>query len=290
MSVPGIAVRDEQVLSPAQFRRLADFINQHLGIKMTEVKVPMLQGRLMRRLRALGIPSIEAYEDYLYSQETGEELEAFFNAVTTNKTDFFREPRHFEFLIEKVVPEWQSAQRTPGRFLVWCAGCSTGEEPYTQAMVLSRHKRSDPTFDYAILATDISTRVLGIARKAIYEEARIEPIPEEIRRTSLLRSRGSGEPRFRIASELRERVHFHRLNFMDETYPVADSFDAIFIRNVMIYFDRPTQEAVVNRLCRHLRPGGYLFVGHSESLNGQAVPLRLVGPAVYRKHAGERSP
>ncbi len=277
-----VTERDSLALSKEQFQRLAGFISGHLGIKMNEVKLPMLQSRLMRRMRALSLPTLEAYEAFLFSPNGQAEVEAFVNAVTTNKTDFFREPKHFEILTNRVVPEWVASRPVRPRFQLWCAGCSSGEEAYTQAMVLSEWRRQQPSFDYVILATDISTRVLGLAERAIYDEERIAPIPEPLRRAHLLRSR-SQEGRYRMSAELRSKIHFHQLNFMDEHYRVGDQFDAIFIRNVMIYFDRPTQEKVVRRLCQHLAPGGYLFIGHSESLNGLQVPVRLAGPALYRK-------
>lgn len=269
-------------LSSAQFHRLAGFITSHLGIKMAEVKMPMLQARLMRRLRALQLPNIEAYLEVLFNDSTGTETEAFVNAVTTNKTDFFREPKHFDLLADRVLAGWRPVAGER-RFKLWCAGCSTGEEAYTQAMVLSEHGKQHAGFDFVILATDISTRVLAHAERAVYALDRIDSVPPALKQEYFLRSRRPDAQEVRVCPELRQRVHFHRLNFMDETYPVADTFDAIFIRNVMIYFDRATQEKVVNRLCRHLASGGYLFVGHSESLHGLDVPVRLCGPAVYCK-------
>lgn len=274
-------------LTPAQFQRFAEFIGKNLGIKMAEVKMPMLQSRLQRRLRELGLRSVEEYQEHLFGESGATELEEFINAVTTNKTDFFRESKHFEFLARVVLPEFTEASARSARFKLWCAGCSSGEEAYTQAMVLQEHARAHPEFNYSILATDISTRVLRQAEAAVYDETEIEPIPDRLRRQYLLRSRHSQPPRFRIAPVLRDRVQFHRLNFMEPRYPIGDVYDAIFIRNVMIYFDRRTQEAVVNRLCEHLKPEGHLFIGHSESLNGLNVPVRLVGPAVYRKPARE---
>jgi chemotaxis protein methyltransferase CheR len=273
---------DRLALSPAQFQQLAEFITRRLGIKMSEVKIPMLQSRLQRRIRDLGLPSLEDYQRFLFSPEGEQELEAFFNAVTTNKTDFFREPGHFEFLTRNVLPSLCPAGPAH-RFKLWCAGCSSGEEAYTQSMVLTEYAEANPGFSFRILATDISTRVLHLAEEAIYDESRIEPISEPLRRKYLLRSRDRHAPKFRICGALRERVQFHQLNFMDEHYPIGDTFDVIFIRNVMIYFDRATQTSVVRKLCRHLRPGGFLFIGHSESLNGLDVPVRLVAPAVYRK-------
>lgn len=274
----------EAALTPQSFRRFADFIMRELGIKMTEQKIPMLQGRLQRRLRALRLPSLEAYQAYLFdSANGGQELADFIDAVTTNKTDFLREATHFDYLVEQVIPR---IQPEPGRRLevkIWCAGCSTGEEPYTLAMILSEYGARRGNFAFSIFATDVSTRVLYAAQAAVYDEARIEPVPMEWRKKYLLRSRDPDKRTVRIVPELRERVRFARLNFMDPDYGVKEMFDAIFFRNVMIYFDRPTQEAVVGRLCRNLRPGGHLFTGHSESLMALDVPVRMISSAVYEK-------
>ena len=272
-------------LTPERFKRFAEFITRELGIKMSEQKIPMLQSRLHRRLRALGLPSVEAYQKYLFdSGEAEHELADFIDAVTTNKTDFLREPHHFEFLVGKVLPPFSS--ETPARgFKLWCAGCSTGEEPYTLCMYLNEYADTHRGFDYSLFATDISTQVLHAAQHAVYDEKKIEPIPMPWRKKYLLRSRDPAKQAVRFVPELRSHVRFARLNFMDSDYGVKEMFDVIFFRNVMIYFDRPTQEAVVGKLCRQLRPGGYFFTGHSESLLGLNVPLRMVSSAVYRKPA-----
>lgn len=271
-------------LSDTSFRRFAAYITQELGIKMPEGKAPMLQSRLQRRLRDLGLNSLAEYQDRLFSSSPSDKERAhFFDAVTTNKTDFFREARHFDFLAGHALPNLASLNRRPWRLRLWCAGCSSGEEPYTLAMVLSEFASHSNGFDFSILATDISTRMLEAAEQAIYEESKIEPVPEALRKRYMLRSRDPSRPLVRIALELRQRVAFRRLNFMDENYGIRERFDVIFFRNVMIYFDKPTQEAVINKLCRHLKAGGYLFVGHSESLAGLNIPVKLVASAVYRK-------
>lgn len=273
-------------LSPESFSRFADFITGELGIQMNESKVSMLQSRLMRRVRHLGLSSLNEYQDYLFNSPRAEEERIhFIDAVTTNKTDFFREPRHFDYLTRTAIPNLASRHGggAAWKLKLWCAGCSTGEEPYTQAMVLSEFARENRGFDFVILATDVSTRVLDHARKGIYGEDQIEPVAMALRQNYLLRSRNRASSLVRVVPELRHRIHFHRLNFMDADYGVKDQFDVIFFRNVMIYFDKPTQEAVINKLCRNLRPGGYLFVGHSESLAGLNIPVTAVGSAVFRK-------
>ncbi|PTY06147.1 chemotaxis protein CheR [Opitutaceae bacterium EW11] len=275
-------------ISPESFRAFCRFITTELGIKMSEAKIPLLQSRLQRRLRILQLDSIDAYREYLFESPGGEaERVNFIDAVTTNKTDFFREPQHFEFLDQEALPSLEPRPvgdlPAPWLLKLWCAGCSTGEEPYTLAMVLSEFGQRRGRFDFSILGTDISTRVLAHAETAIYDEERIDPVPPLLRGRYLLQSKDPEKAQVRIVPALRSRVRFHRLNFMDPEYPVRDVFDVIFFRNVMIYFDKPTQEAVINKLCRNLRPGGYLFVGHSESLSGLRIPVEQVATAVYRR-------
>jgi chemotaxis protein methyltransferase CheR len=271
---------DPVALSRSGFARFARYITAELGIKMPESKLTMVQSRLLRRVRDLRMNSVEQYGEYFFASANREEREHFINAITTNKTDFFREPQHFTYLCEVVLP---LMSRPRVRFKVWSAGCSSGEEPYTLAMLMAEYAICRPGFDFAILATDISTKVLSAAQTGIYQEAQIVPIPPELRRKYLLRGRDANERSARIVPELRKKISFHQLNFMDDSYGVRDTFDVIFFRNVMIYFDRPTQEAVINKLCRNLAPGGYLFAGHSESLAGLDIPVRPVEASVYRK-------
>ena len=208
----------------------------------------------------------------------------FTNLVTTNKTDFFRESSHFDYLTKTVIPNWR---RNGGcvRFHVWCAGCSTGEEPYTLAMTLAEVSQSAPGFDFAIMATDISTKVLEQAKLGIYDESRIEPIAMALRKKYLLRGKDESRRSIRIIPALRRKISFHRLNFMDDDYQIRSTFQAIFFRNVMIYFDKPTQEAVINKMCKSLLPGGHLFIGHSESLAGLQIPVTSLGSAIFEKQA-----
>jgi len=269
---------DAVELSTASFARFARFITDELGIKMPESKFTLVQNRLLRRVRDLGMESVDQYGEYFFASSNEEEREHFINAITTNKTDFFREPQHFEYLRDVVLPAVSNS-----RFKAWSAGCSSGEEPYTLAMVLSEYASGRPGFDFAILGTDISTKVLAHARGGIYEEAQILPVPPDLRRKYLLGSRNKNERLVRVTPELRRKISFHQLNFMDADYGIRDIFHVVFCRNVMIYFDRPTQEAVINKLCRNLAPGGYLFAGHSESLHGLDIPVRPVKASIYRK-------
>lgn len=279
---------DNLDISPESFAFFSDFITRELGIKMSAAKIPLLQSRILRRLRELRFDSLEQYRAYLADPAASEEERTnFIDAITTNKTDFFREPKHYEYLVKIALPNLHPARAGSARdrITAWSAGCSSGEEPYTLGMVLSEYTEKRSGLDFAVLATDISTRMLRQARSGTYHESRIDPVPEELRAKYLLRSKDPSAQLVRIVPELRQKISFHSLNFMDHHYSIKDVFDIIFFRNVMIYFDHDTQQAVVNRLCRHLRPGGYLFVGHSESLLGLDVPLKSVAAATFRKTA-----
>jgi chemotaxis protein methyltransferase CheR len=277
-------------LSNGDFARMSRLIYDECGIKMPDVKRTMLEARLGRRLKSLGLHSFGEYCDYLFSREGMEqEVVLMIDLVTTNKTDFFREPAHFDHMLLKVLPEWaRNGNKLPERKLkVWSAGCSTGEEPYTLAMVLNEFALECPGFDYRILATDISTRVLEMAMRAVYEEEKIEPVPQPLKRKYLLRSKDRSSGLVRIVPEIRAKVRFRRLNFMDADFGIPDKFDIIFCRNVVIYFDRPTQERLLKKFYAHLATDGYIFMGHSETLNGLDVPLVMVHPTVYKKVTDE---
>ncbi len=249
-------------------------------------KSTMLTGRLTKRLRALELSSFREYCDFLFSPEgQQEEMVHLINVITTNKTDFFREPSHFSYLTQKALPTLQNLQNFNGRnsLKVWSAGCSTGEEPYTLAMVLAEVQVSQPGFRFDILATDISTRVLEIGRRAVYPMGLIEPVTPQLRKKYLLKGKNKKNPQVRIVPELRTHVRFGRLNFMDEDFGLPERVDIIFCRNVIIYFDKQTQEKLMIKFCRFLNQGGYLFLGHSESLHGYDTPLVQVAPTIYRK-------
>ena len=274
------------VMTDRDFSRLSEFIYSECGIKMPPTKKVMLESRLKKRLRMLGIKSFRDYCDYLLSPAGIEnELIHMIDVVTTNKTDFFREPAHFDYLVRHALPELLETGETGTRrpVMVWSAGCSTGEEPYTLGMVLNEFSESVYGCRYMILATDISTKVLDVAKSGIYTEDRIGPVPPALKKKYLLRSKDRKKGLVRIIPELRERVKFRRLNFMDGDFGMREPVDVIFCRNVIIYFDRKTQESLIKRFCKHLRPGGYLFMGHSETLNSMDLPLFQVAPTVYRK-------
>jgi chemotaxis protein methyltransferase CheR len=271
-------------MSDKTFARFSKFIHTEIGIKMPDAKKTMLQARLQKRLWKLGLTSFDEYCDYLFSSEGMEnELAHMIDVVTTNKTEFFREPKHFEYLVQQVLPNLIERKGLRDTFMVWCAGCSTGEEVYSLAMVLNEFAEQTYGFHFFILGTDISTKVLEQAQDGIYEEERIESIPKSLRKKYLLKSRDLDRQLVRIIPELRTFVRFRRLNFMDRNFGLREPMDIIFCRNVIIYFDRVTQEGVLNRICRHLNPGGYLFTGHSETLNGMDLPLLPVSHTVYQR-------
>jgi chemotaxis protein methyltransferase CheR len=273
-------------LSDRDFNRLGAFIHKEVGIKMPPIKRTMLEARLQRRLRHYQMNDFPEYLEFVFSPNGFEkELIHLIDAVTTNKTDFFREPAHFDYLTNHSLPtlvnDFGAGTKRP--LLLWSAGCSTGEEPYTLTMVLSEFAENNPNirFAFTILATDISTKVLDRAKTAIYEHERIDPVTMAMRKKYLLKSK-DGTGMVRIIPELRQKVRFRRLNFMEGDFGFREQVDVIFCRNVVIYFDRPTQEVLLNKFARHLIPGGYLFMGHSETLSGLQVPFTQVAPTIYR--------
>lgn len=276
-----LAPSDLDHLSADRFNRLAALIYDETGIKMPRTKATMLEGRLRRRLRDTGTATLNAYCDLLFADPSANgEIDHLINAVTTNKTDFFREPGHFDFLANTVLPTMMKQGRR--RIRTWSAACSTGAEPYTMAMVLDRFAEAN-RMEYGILATDIDTEVLETARRGIYPAEQVDPVPSVMRQRYVAASTDRRAAKVRIAPELRSAIGFARLNLMDTHYPVGEPMDIIFCRNVLIYFDKPTQEAVVRRLCDCLRSGGYLFLGHSESIAGMDLPVKTVSYTVFER-------
>lgn len=269
-------------LRARDFERFSEFIHGECGIKMPPNKKTMLEARLQKRLRALSMADFDQYCAYVFSAEgLATELPHLLDVVTTNTTDFFREPKHFELLNNELLPRWHA--RNPGqRLSLWSAGCSTGEEPYTLAMVLSEYQARHQDFTFSILATDLSTRVLEHALRAVYTEDKFAKVPLRFQSTYFMRSKDRSKRLVRVVPELRGLVSFRRLNFMEE-FNFREQKDIIFCRNVMIYFDRPTQERLLSKFCRHLRRGGHIFIGHSESLAGMQLPLRQLAPTVYER-------
>jgi len=254
---------------------------------MEPQKKSMVEVRLRKRLAQLAFSSFGEYEHYLFSPEGMKvELVNMVDALTTNTTHFFRESPHFDFLLKHVLPDLVERQRVSGTgrpLRIWSAGCSSGEEPYTLGMLLSEFAEGTPGFDFSIIGTDISTTVLDVAKKAIYDEDKIGLIPQEMMRKYLLRSRNKDAGKVRINPALRSKVRFERLNFMEKNFGFRVPFDIIFCRNVIIYFDFETQQKLLNKFMNYLEEGSYLFMGHSETLYGMGLPLNHLAPATYQR-------
>ncbi|MBV5316272.1 MAG: protein-glutamate O-methyltransferase [Desulfobulbaceae bacterium] len=269
-----------------EFLQFSSFIYEQVGIQLPQSKKTMLEARLQKRLKTLNFDSFAEYSRYIFSPEGQRaELVQLIDVVTTNKTDFFREPGHFEHLTQKALPA--IIKRRNGRMAepvrIWSAGCSSGEEPYTLAMVLSDYAAEYRDFRFSILASDISTRILDTAMTAIYPEERTDCIALNIKKKYLLRSKDRSKSLVRVCPDIRSRVVFRRINFMDTDLGVAEKMDIIFCRNVIIYFDKSTQQTLMGKFHQQLRPGGYLFLGHSETMNGIDVDFTSVGSTVYQK-------
>lgn len=276
-----------QTLEQKDFRRLGGLIESQYGIKMPDSKKDMLETRLRKRLRFLGMQSFKQYCDYLFTEQgMNDELMHMLDMVTTNKTDFFRGPDHFEFLVRHVLPELISSKGAGinRKLMLWSAGCSTGEEPYTLAMVLNEFQRRAPglRINFTILGTDLSSRVLQAAARAVYTEQKIEPVPADLKHKYMMRSKEPGKQLVRVVPELRKQVKFRRLNFLDDDFGMREPIDIVFYRNVMIYFKRDTQKIILNKIISALRPGGYLFIGHSETLTNLGLDIQQVAPTIYR--------
>lgn len=268
-------------LRNGDFSRLSQLIHQTCGIKLSPSKKTMLEGRLRKRVRALGLGSMTAYVAYLFEDDgLDNELSQLIDAVTTNKTDFFREPDHFKFMTETALPELAAAGRP---VIAWSAAASVGAEAYSMAMVMADFALNNRGFQFSVYGTDICSDVLETAMQAIYSEEMIAPVPMEMRKRYLLRSKDRRLPTVRIAPHLRRHVSFGRLNLIDESYHLDISADIVFCRNILIYFDKPTQKIVLNNICRHMPSGAFMFIGHSETIAGLDLPLRQVSTTVYRR-------
>ncbi len=273
-------------LSQGDFERLSSYVYQQCGINLTPPKRVLLEGRLQKRLQSLQMKSFMEYYKHVKSVAGRGELVHMLDSVSTNKTDFFREPGHFNLLRDHILPGFKGMNvNRPLR--IWSAACSTGEEPYTTAMVLQDAVEKLGSINYEILATDISSKVLKHAANAVYREDRIGDIPMNFRKKYLLKSKDPNQGLVRIIPALRKKVRFRRMNLMDNEYlsQIKVPQDLVFCRNVLIYFDKPTQQNVVRRLVECLSPGGYLFIGHSESLFEMDLPLKQLMPATFQKLA-----
>ena len=269
-------------LSLEDFRQFSDYIYNQFGIKMPDIKRIMLQGRLLKRIRELKMKSYTEYKDYFFSpQGQRKEIYNFLSVVTTNKTDFFREPVHFDYLTSTALPEFLS--KGLRHVKIWSAACSSGEEPYTISIVMNEFIEQHHEMTFQVLGTDISANVLEKASHGIYPEKSIDMIPLDLKRKYFLRSKDRTVPTVHVSPLLQKNFSLKYLNLMDPVYDIKDKFDVIFCRNVLIYFDRETQEKVINKLCQNLKEGGYLFIGHSESMANMNVPLQNMKPTIFKR-------
>lgn len=273
----------EQSLEYKDFKRLSEFIMSQYGIKMSSVKKTMLQSRLQKRLQLLDFMSFREYVDYLFSQQGQKhEISHMVDAISTNKTDFFRENAHFDFLLSQGIDEYikKAAKRN---ISVWSAGCSTGEEPYSIAIILNEFCIKNKYIDFEILATDISSGVLQNAILGIYNKDKVSMFSGEYRKRYLLKGKNNYNNKVRIIWELRKKVNFQKLNLISSNFVGLGKFDMIFCRNVMIYFERNVQYRLLKQFAQQLLPNGYLFIGHSESITGLTLPLKPIRPTIYIK-------
>jgi chemotaxis protein methyltransferase CheR len=269
-------------LSDREFRLFQQLVHRDIGIFLPESKKALVVARLSRRLRALGLQSFAAYYDAVERDRA--ERTTMLDSICTNETRFFREPRQFDFLEQEVLPRWRAAGDAgarPKRVRAWSAACSTGEEPYSLAMLLRTHFPADAGWTVEVLASDISTKALDAAREGVWPIQRTESIPPAYLRAYMLRGVRAEEGRARANASLKSLIQFSHINLNDSRYPVDLGYDLIFCRNVLIYFDRQTKAAVIDRLARHLAPHGILFLGHSETLHSGTHALRHVGPTAY---------
>jgi len=272
---------DTNMMTETQFRAISTLVKSICGIDLHDGKKELVKARLAKRIRLLGLQSFDDYIRLVREDVGGNELTGMLDSLSTNLTFFFRESAHFEYLRSVAIPRLIEQRRPQGRLRIWSAGCSTGEEPYSLAMLLLEHFPALRGWDVRILATDLSTRVLAQAREGVYDASRVKQVPAALAGKYFEPDPRNGES-YRVSGAARAMVTFARLNLM-ERWPMTGPFDVIFCRNVMIYFDKPTQEDLVRRFHALLSPGCLLVVGHSESLTGVAHAFHYVRPAVYQK-------
>jgi chemotaxis protein methyltransferase CheR len=268
-------------ISDREYKQFCDFIYTHSGIRLHDGKKEMVKARVGKQVRAKKLSSFREYFELVQEDGTKIELVKLLDTISTNLTYFFREPQHFKYLEEKVLTELNHAGAKKMR--IWSAGCSTGEEPYTLAMVFMENMKTAAA-DWQILATDLSTKVLDKAIRGVYTREKVRSVRPDLLRKYFQKGVNSHTGFYKIKKELHDRIHFARLNLM-ESFPVKGPFDLIFCRNVMIYFDRTTQENLANRFYTVLKPGGLFFVGHSESLLGIKHNFKYLSPSIYQRQS-----
>ncbi len=266
-----------------EFIELKNLIYEHTGINLNDHKKELVVSRLSKRLRSLELISFKEYLHYLKNRDVDQqELHQMINRITTNKTDFYRENHHFEYIMKEYFPKL-IAQQPRGKLVVWSAGCSSGEEPYTLAIVLQEICRVNPQWDYHILATDLDTDILTKASTGIYRSSTIAPVPEELRKKYFSPIENEGEMLFQAKPVIRDKISFYKLNFKLPDYKIKTRFDFIFFRNVMIYFDNDLKNHILTQFHNLLKENGLIFIGHSESLLFYKDKFQFVKNTIYRK-------
>lgn len=278
-----MAKEREFVFTDKDFRQIQNLVGRHTGISLSDAKRDLVYSRLARRLRALGLVHFKDYTRLL-EDEHEDELIQFTNAITTNLTSFFRENHHFEHLAKTALPEIMKRNASSRRIRIWSAGCSTGEEPYSLAMIVRETVPETQGWDVKILATDLDSNVLERAQNGLYTEERVNGISKSRLRKYFLKGRGENSEYVRVSQGLQELITFKQLNLMHE-WPLKGPFDIIFCRNVVIYFDKPTQKILFERYAEILHPEGYLYVGHSESLYRVTKRFELIGNTIYKQNS-----
>ncbi len=271
-----------KTITQKEFLSFQELIYRTSGIWLSQVKTALLVGRLSKRLRHFGLKSFSEY--FRVVSNDPEEFTRMLDAISTNETRFFREPNQFDFLEQQVLPQWIAEAEAGARarkVRVWSAGCSTGQEPYSLAMTLLHHLPPSAGWEIEIVATDLSTQVLEVAKSATWDFAKSSEIPDHYLKAFMLRGFGDQKGKMKAGNEIRSLIRFFQLNLNGPNYPVSGKFDLIFCRNVLIYFDLETRTKVIQRLIEHLSPDGFLFVGHAESLHTMASVVRRVVPTIY---------
>lgn len=272
------------VLKESEFQKFSRYVYETSGINLHGGKKELLKARLGKILRQKNLGSFREYYDQVVSDESGHELTVLLNSISTNLTFFFREQQHFDFLRATALPEFMDRNGSSKNNCVrlWSAGCSSGEEPYSIAMTMGESFDHKGSWGFKILATDISTKVLTTASTGVYSKESLKKTPYDLKRKYFQKGTNKWEGYFRVKNEVKKNIDFRRLNFM-ESFHFSDPFDVIFCRNVMIYFDNPTRETLVEKFSRALAVGGYLFIGHAESLTGIKYNLQYIQPSIYKK-------
>ena len=266
-------------ITAEEFERFRALIYDESGISLNEQKRTLVESRLSKRLQHLGIQTFSEYYSVITEDANREEFMQMLDLISTNKTNFFREPHHFDFLRTTILPGLAAARQ----IRIWSSACSSGEEPYTIAMTLLESVQDAALWDCKILASDLSTKVLAKAASGVYDQDRFRDVPPDLLQRYFLRGRDGSAGLYKVKPHLAAMIQFRRINLMEERFPITTPLDLIFCRNVMIYFERPTQETLVNKFYGYLKPGGYLFIGHSESLQWLKHPFQTVVPTVYYK-------